>query len=68
MWIQVSGMKKLEKSIKPGNYKTLWIAGKSSELVDEVKPVKEIIDNLKSELDTALMEMEQLRQPANLKL
>jgi nitronate monooxygenase len=46
MWVQYSGMKKLEDSIKPGNYKTLWVAGKSSELVDEIKPVGRIIDDL----------------------
>ncbi len=68
MWIQVSGMKKLEKSIKPGNYKTLWIAGKSSALVEEVEPIKTIVDRFKIELNQAFEDLEKLKTPANLKL
>ena len=49
-------MKKLEKSIKPGNYKTLWIAGKSSALVEEVEPIKTIVDRFKVELNQAFEE------------
>ena len=43
MLVQLKGMKKLEKSVKPGNYKNLWIAGKSVEFIDEILPIKEII-------------------------
>lgn len=68
MWIQYSGMKKLESSVKPGNYKTLWIAGKSSELVDQIEPVADIITQFKSELKQALEDLEKLKVPANLKL
>ena len=50
MLIQVRGMKKLEKSVKPGNYKNLWIAGKSVEFVDEILSISDIVKNLKSEL------------------
>lgn len=68
MWVQYIGMKKLEQSILPANYKTLWIAGKSSELVDQIEPVADIIQQLQKELDQALDEMEQLRLPSNLRL
>ncbi|MCK6650499.1 MAG: nitronate monooxygenase family protein [Bacteroidia bacterium] len=53
MWVQLSGMKKLEQSVKPGNYQTLWCAGQSVELISDIKSVKEIIDRLKSETNKA---------------
>lgn len=53
MWVQLSGMKKLEQSVKPGNYQTLWCAGQSVELIEDIKSVKEIIDRLKSETNKA---------------
>lgn len=68
MWIQVSGMKKLEKSIKPGSYKTLWIAGKSSALVNEVRPVADIVHQLTSECTEAIDALHKLQMPANLKV
>lgn len=68
MWIQISGMKKLEKSIKPGNYKTLWIAGKSSALIHKIEPIHDIITRYKAELDEALEELKKLQIPSNLKL
>ncbi len=49
MWIQVSGMKKLERSVKPGNYETLWCAGQSVELIDDIVSCKEIIERMKKE-------------------
>jgi len=68
MWVQYSGMKKLESSVKPGNYKTLWIAGKSAELVTEIESVKTVIDQFKKETNQAFEEMKKLWIPANLKL
>tara|TARA_R110002050_G_scaffold290260_1_gene443689 strand:+ start:10979 stop:11995 length:1017 start_codon:yes stop_codon:yes gene_type:complete len=68
MWVQYSGMKKLESSVKPGNYKTLWIAGKSSELVTKIEPISEVIAQFKSELNEAFKDMDNMRLPANLKL
>ncbi len=56
MLIQVKGMKKLEKSVKPGNYKNLWIAGKSVEFINEILPIKEIIYNFKKELNDSIKE------------
>jgi nitronate monooxygenase len=46
MLVQFRGMKKLEDSVLPANYKTLWCAGKSAELIDETKSCKEIIDSI----------------------
>jgi nitronate monooxygenase len=68
MWVQYSGMKKLEKSVTPGNYKTLWIAGKSSELINKIEPVKVIIERLKAETEQAFEDLKKLRIPNNLKL
>ena len=49
MWVQLSGMKKLEKSIKPGNYQSLWCAGQSVELIHDILPCKEIVERMKKE-------------------
>ncbi|MBL8991975.1 MAG: nitronate monooxygenase [Spirochaetia bacterium] len=49
MLVQIRGMKKLEESIRPGNYKTLWCAGQSVELVDDILPCAEIIERMKRE-------------------
>ena len=53
MLVQIRGMKKLEKSIHPGNYNTLWIAGQSSELINDVLPCGEIIQRMKTEVAAA---------------
>jgi len=54
MLVQLKGMKKLEKSVKPGNYKNLWIAGKSVEFINEILPIEKIIEKLKNELNESL--------------
>ena len=54
MWIQYMGMKKLEKSVMPANYKTLWCAGQSVELIDQVKPIGDIIQAFKEETEATL--------------
>jgi nitronate monooxygenase len=53
MWVQISGMKKLEKSIHPGNYKTLWCAGQSVELIEDILSCSEIIKRMKEETFSA---------------
>jgi nitronate monooxygenase len=53
MWVQITGMKKLEQSVKPGNYQTLWCAGQSVELIDNIVSCKEIIETMKNELAEA---------------
>lgn len=49
MLIQLQGMKKLEKSVKPGNYSNLWSAGQSSELIHEILTCENITVKLMEE-------------------
>jgi nitronate monooxygenase len=53
MLVQIRGMKKLEASIHPGNYKTMWIAGQSVELIEEIASCEEIITRLIAETMSA---------------
>jgi nitronate monooxygenase len=57
MWVQLSGMKKLEKSIHPGNYQTLWCAGQSVELIHDIVSCREIIERMKSETTAAFQKL-----------
>lgn len=54
MMVQIRGMKKLESSVMPANYKTLWCAGQSVELVEEIMSVEEITNKLETETKEAL--------------
>jgi len=65
MWVQISGMKKLEQSVKPGNYQTLWCAGQSVELINEISPCGVIIERLKRETKEAFEKINKLMQPLN---
>lgn len=60
MWVQISGMKKLEQSVKPGNYQTLWCAGQSVELINDILPCGEIIKRMKKETDEAFSKLAEL--------
>ena len=53
MWVQLSGMKKLEKSVKPGNYESLWCAGQSVELIEDIISCKDIVERMKKETSDA---------------
>ena len=53
MLTQLRGMKKMEASVKPGNYNNLWSAGQSVELINEVKSIREIVEQLEQETDVA---------------
>jgi nitronate monooxygenase len=53
MLVQFRGMKKLDQAVKPGNYNNLWCAGKSVELIHEIKPCGQIIDEMESEMIAA---------------
>jgi nitronate monooxygenase len=55
--VQVRGMKKLEESILPNNYRQLWCAGKSVELIGEILSCEEIISNIKAEYSQKLAEI-----------
>ncbi len=60
MLVQMRGMKKLEKSIKPGNYKNLWGAGQSVELIDNILGIEEIVEKLISETQEAKNKLDNL--------
>lgn len=51
MLVQVRGMKRLEKSVLPNNYQTLWCAGKSVELINDVLSCEEIISDIRNEYE-----------------
>lgn len=57
MLVQIKGMKKLEQAIIPGSYKNLWEAGQSVELINDIKPCKEIIERLINETEIAIKEL-----------
>ena len=46
MMVQYKGVKALEQAIKPGNYKTLWTAGQTVELIDDIINCDEITERL----------------------
>lgn len=48
-WVQYMGMKKLYASVMPGSYETLWTAGKSAALVNEILSCDTITQELKNE-------------------
>src|SRR5204863_8204428 len=54
MLVNVRGMKWLEDAVKPGTHHNLWCAGQSVEMVEEIKPVKQIIDDLIREFEDAV--------------
>ena len=57
MLVQVRGMKKLEKSVLPNNYLSLWTAGKSSELIHDIISCEEIVTRIKKEYAESLAEL-----------
>jgi nitronate monooxygenase len=59
MLIQIRGMKKLEQSILPNNYNTLWCAGKSVELIHDILPCSTIVDHIKKEFESRLTAIKQ---------
>ena len=54
MLVQIRGMKKLEQSILPNNYNTLWTAGKSSELIHDIIPCEEVVLRIRKEYEQSL--------------
>lgn len=54
MLVQIKGMKKLEKAVKPGNYKNIWIAGKSVQFISEILSIKNRILKIKTELTESI--------------
>ncbi|WP_343701734.1 nitronate monooxygenase [Chitinophaga sp.] len=54
MMVQMKGMKKLQKAIKPNYYNQLWSAGQSVEMVDDITGVDEIVSRLMQEYRQSL--------------
>lgn len=54
MFVQLKGMKKLERAIKPNNYNQLWSAGQSVEMVDDILPVSRIVERLMREYNESV--------------
>lgn len=54
MMVQMKGMKKLERAIRPNNYNQLWSAGQSVEMVDDILTVEEIVQRLMQEYQESL--------------
>ena len=50
MITQLRGVKRLEKAVKPGTYKTLWAAGQSVEFIDQVDTCENIVNQLNKDL------------------
>ena len=57
MIVQLRGMKKLESSVKPANYKTLWCAGQSVELIDDILSCQELIERIVMETETSFIQL-----------
>jgi nitronate monooxygenase len=60
MYIQIRGMKWLEGKVIPGSKDSLWMAGQSVELIKEIKPIAQIINDLKKELNHSYQKLLQL--------
>lgn len=57
MLVQLKGMGKLAKSVKPGNYSNIWSAGKSVELIHDVSSIKDIVARLEQETSAAISDL-----------
>ncbi len=60
MLVQVRGMKKLEQSVLPNNYNSLWCAGKSAQLIESELSCKQIIADIKNEYVIAVKEIKNM--------
>jgi nitronate monooxygenase len=57
MLVQRRGYHWLEKAVKPGNYNNLWCAGQTVEVINDIKPVKEIVNEMMREMQEAYFEI-----------
>jgi nitronate monooxygenase len=57
MIVQRRGFKWLEDAVKPGNYNNLWCAGQTVEMIDDIKPIQAIVDEMINEMDKAYAEL-----------
>lgn len=55
--VQLRGFKRLERSVRPANYDTLWCAGQSVEMIDDILPCEVIIERLINETEAAYKQL-----------
>ncbi len=55
MLIQRRGFNWLEDAVKPGNYNNLWCAGQTVEVINDIKPIREIIDEMVKEMNDSYL-------------
>ena len=60
MLVQIRGMQKLERSVKPASYDTLWCAGQSVELIDDILSCTQIIERMKRETQEAFDDLKKI--------
>ncbi len=60
MLIQRRGFNWLESALKPGTYDSLWCAGQSVEMIHDIKPVKEIVDQMILECEQAYSDLQKI--------
>jgi len=60
MLVQVKGMQKLNEAVKPGNYNNLWCAGKSVEMIHDIRSCEEIISQIEKEMESTIHTLEKL--------
>lgn len=52
--LTINGMRTIEKATFQSTYKTVWCAGPAIEYIDKIRPMKEILMDLVSEINTDL--------------
>ena len=60
--LRAKGLKGLEKAAFKATYNTMWCAGQSVEMIDEIKPVSKIIETLVQEYEAGLMNIPQFNE------
>lgn len=61
--VQRRGFNWLNKAMTPGTYTSLWCAGQSVELIEQVQSIGEIVDSMTGELQTAYQELQGMAHP-----
>ncbi len=60
MLVQIRGMQKLERSVKPAGYDTLWCAGQSVELINDIQPCAVIIERMQQDTVAAFAQLQKV--------
>ena len=60
MLVHLRGMKWLEDAVKPGTHHNLWCAGQSAELIDDIRPVRQLVEDMIREFNEAYAQLGQM--------